>query len=204
MQAVYTYLHQTFSISKEVGQTSFLKAREGVHKRLHHTAASHNRLLYFQNTLENLGLSVFPHSLAMYDAYWNTFLEAMKLENGALEFLLQLRKNGKKICLLTDLTAHIQHRKVQRLELADYLDAMVTSEEAGREKPDASMFELALSKLNVRPHEACMVGDNLEKDCWGAHRAHLCSVWLQREASGLAIPPDTLVVTNLNELLPYA
>jgi putative hydrolase of the HAD superfamily len=45
---------------------------------------------------------------------------------------------------------------------------MLSSEEAGIEKPSPVIFGKALSKLNLKAEEVIMIGDNEEKDILGA------------------------------------
>jgi putative hydrolase of the HAD superfamily len=70
------------------------------------------------------------------------------------------------------LTAHIQHRKIKRLGIADYVEVMVTSEEAGQEKPSPVAFEMILKKLSekadIKPEQVLMIGDSQTKDVDGA------------------------------------
>jgi putative hydrolase of the HAD superfamily len=44
------------------------------------------------------------------------------------------------------------------------VDYLVSSEEAGAEKPDPKVFELSLEKLGLKKDEVVMIGDNYEKD----------------------------------------
>ena len=80
----------------------------------------------------------------IYNIYWDTFLENMIPFDEVYEFL---EKYKNKICLVTDLTAHIQYRKIEKLRLNKYISRVVTSEEVGKEKPHPYMFILALEKL---------------------------------------------------------
>jgi putative hydrolase of the HAD superfamily len=92
-----------------------------------------------------------------------------------------LEKYQNKICLVTDLTAHIQYRKIHKLKLNQYCQSIVTSEEAGKEKPNPLMFKLALQKLNLKSSEVCMIGDNFKKDIFGANSLNIHTIWLNHE-----------------------
>ena len=88
------------------------QAREQIKQRLGKTAASHNRLLYFQRALELGGIGSQPgHALSLERAYWRSFLAKSKLLPESEEFLDDLRINGIPIVIVTDLTAAIQMRK---------------------------------------------------------------------------------------------
>ncbi|MCT7606977.1 HAD family hydrolase [Aliarcobacter butzleri] len=127
---------------------------------------------------EILNINSLDYAFKIYNIYWNTFLENMTPFDGIYDFL---EKYKNKICLVTDLTAHIQYRKIEKLKLNQFIDKIVTSEEAGREKPHPYMFLLALEKLNLRKHEVCMIGDSFKKDIFGASNLDIDSIWFNHE-----------------------
>lgn len=198
LAAAFGYLRAHTSLDLE---PHFKAARRQVNERLAETAASHNRMLYFQGMCERLGLNSMRHAHKAYAAYWDAFLDAMRLDEGVLDLLKA--HDHLPVCLVTDLTAHIQFRKVERLGLAEFADFMVTSEEAGREKPDARMFGLALEKLGLAPDETCMVGDSYEKDALGAARAGIPAYWLNREAGARDLTPGITEIRSMRELGAY-
>lgn len=140
------------------------------------TAACHNRLLYAQRICETVGCFSPQNTLVLYNAYWDSFLEAMQLYDGYPALLTELRRRGLKIGFCTDLTAQIQMRKMIRLGICTLGDVVVTSEESGAEKPSPIPFLLTLEKLGVRPEEAVMIGDSAEKDMAGAIRAGIHTI----------------------------
>jgi len=104
----------------------------------------------------------------MEERYWRVFLDIMAFNPGVETFLQEAKDKGIKMCIVTDLTAQIQMRKWLKLDLGRYIDFLVTSEEAGIEKPGAYMFELAMEKLGVKAEECVMIEDSVEKDIKGA------------------------------------
>ena len=163
-------------IAAEVYEEAYAYGRSETKRQLADMAASHNRLLYCQKTLEYLGVNPMPFSLRMYEAYWGTFLEKMRLFDGVREFVDRMREQEMTIMSCTDLTAHIQHRKIEALGLVEDIKYLVTSEEAGREKPAPEMFALCLEKLKKRPEEVCCIGDSLERDVKAALAAGMQAV----------------------------
>lgn len=145
-------------------------------KQLGDVAASHNRMLYCQKTLEYLGVNPVPLSLRMYEIYWGTFLEKIRLFDGVREFMDCMHVHGITMMICTDLTAHIQHRKIEALGIADDIKYLVTSEEAGKEKPAPDMLKLCLRKLNMAPEEICFIGDSPVKDVESAREAGMRAV----------------------------
>jgi len=164
---------------KSIICNSYMNARSQINNELYGTASSHNRLLYIQRMLELLNLNSMNLALKIYDAYWDTFLNEMNPYDGVIEFLDSCL--GTPICLVTDLTVHIQHRKIETLGLYKYATHLVTSEEAGREKPHPYMFMLALKKLNLNAEDVCMIGDNYRKDILGASTLGIKSFWLNKD-----------------------
>jgi HAD superfamily hydrolase (TIGR01549 family) len=85
--------------------------------------------------------------------YWRTFLSHAVLFEGVKELLDDLRLLGIPTAIVTDLTAQIQFRKVVYFNLDHYFDYIVTSEEAGYDKPHPAPFQIALEKM--RPKGSC-------------------------------------------------
>lgn len=182
-------------------KAAFAEARTAVHVELRETASSHNRLLYFQRMFESLGHNPMRYALEAYGIYWDTFLENIELFDGVTEFLEKIR--SLRICFVTDLTAHIQYRKIALLRLHEYAGHLVTSEEAGREKPHPYMFMLALKKLGLGPEQVCMVGDSYEKDIVGATRVGIRSFWLNRDGKEQRLNELTTEFGTFRELAGY-
>jgi len=175
-EAVFNFVANEFDIQPSTIASAFKKAKLYVKQNTPETASSHNRLLYMQNLCELLKLDSLSYSMTLYNLYWDTFLEQLQLTKGAQHFFNKF--GNLPICLVTDLTAHIQHRKVSKLKLNRWANFMVTSEEAGCEKPHPFMFQLALHKLGLQSHEVCMVGDSFKKDIQGAQRLGIHAFWL--------------------------
>jgi len=154
---------------------AYQKARKMVQVELGNTASSHNRLLYFQKMLELLKLNPLAFSMLLYNTYWDNFIESITPFDGIYDLL---EKYKYKICLVTDLTAHIQYRKIKKLKLDQYISHIVTSEEAGMEKPHPYMFLTAVHKLKMNVDEVCMIGDNFKKDIVGASNLGIDAFWL--------------------------
>lgn len=176
---VLEYSVSVFNLSQDEVNAAYEKARKQIHVELCETASSHNRLLYFQRMSEILGMNPIEHAFEIYNIYWDNFLEIMQPFDGIYD-LLEKFKN--KICLVTDLTAHIQYRKIKKLGLEKYCNVLVTSEEAGHEKPHPYIFYMALKKLGLEPEEVCMIGDSFKKDIFGATNLGIASIWINHES----------------------
>lgn len=177
---------EQLGVSEEQCKNAFRQARLATKRNLGETAASHSRMLYFQKTLEYLDIRPLYLALEMYEAYWGVFLQKMTLYPGVEKLLDALHDKYVRVAVCTDLLAHIQHRKLKALKLTDDVDCLVTSEEAGAEKPSPKIFELCLEKLRLYPKEVCFVGDSFERDVKGAAAAGMQAIWFN---PGKAAPP---------------
>lgn len=194
VRAVFELLCDRFGIDKSVFEKVVSAAKKDIKILNEGTAACHNRFLYFQRICEYLDIFSPELVIEMYTLFWDTYLENMILFPGAAELLRYLKMNGIKIGFCTDLTAHIQFRKIIRLGISDIPDAVVTSEECGAEKPSALMFERILKKLKVSPDDAVMVGDSIEKDISGAGKSGIQPILFGKQCS------EFLCATNYCEL----
>ena len=68
--------------------------------------------------------------------------------------------------------------------LARFFGAVADSRAVGAEKPDAAIFNYALSRLGARPQEAVMVGDSVKRDMAGAKNLGMAAilVWGGRQS----------------------
>lgn len=101
----------------------------------------------------------------------------------------------------------MQHRKIEALGIAQDIKYLVSSEEAGREKPAKEMFDLCLEKLKLPPEHIWYVGDSFQKDVEGAMKAGMKAVWFQPEGNaaplekgGISTENSYLKVSDYTEL----
>lgn len=181
----------------------YIKARTQINEELKNTAASHNRLLYFQRMLEISNFHPLTCAFESYDCYWNTFINSIKLFDGVMDFFTL--KNSRSIAIVTDLSAEIQHRKLHDLNLFNYVDVLITSEEAGEDKPNPSMFQCALRKMNLNAADVVMIGDNYQKDIIGANQCGIKALWLNRdqETRVASNNPDIIEFTSFKEIQTF-
>lgn len=177
----------TLSIAPGEFDRAFQNAREQVKTRLKCTAASHSRLIYIQSMFELLGLgSQVVLALDLEQTYWRTFLSNAILFDGVKDLLDDIRLLGIPAAVVTDLTAQIQFRKIVYFGLDSYFDYIITSEEAGFDKPHSAPFQIALEKMRPKGSHVWMIGDNPENDIRGA-RERIGAVTLQKLHSGVKL-----------------
>jgi len=70
----------------------------------------------------------------------------------------------------------------ESMGLADSFDFILTSREAGCEKPDAQIFQRALGLAGVEAETALHIGDHERKDFFGAKDAGMHSLLIRRDS----------------------
>ncbi len=185
-RAVRSKVLRTLSVERKEFDAAAEDARSRIKERLGRTASSHSRLLYFQCTLEIMGLgSRVLLALDLEQTYWRAFLENAVLFNGVRELIDDFRLLDVPTALVTDLTAQIQFRKLVYWGLDNDFDCVVTSEEAGFDKPHEAPFRIALEKIRPAGGVVWMIGDDAEADVWGA-REGIGAVTLQKVHRGVS------------------
>lgn len=164
----------TFSIPTRDFETAYMSARRQVKGRLGASASAHSRLLYINETLRILGLGFHPASiLELEQIYWREYLSKLEPFEGVVDFINEVRANDIPLGLVTNLTCEIQLRKLMFGRLDRSFDFMVTSEEAGADKPDPRPYLVAIEKagLSAGKYNIWMIGDDIEADMQGAKQA---------------------------------
>ena len=139
-------------------------------------AGIHSRLIRFQMMLEHLRRPIAP-APEMDQTYWTAFLDSMRPDPETGRILDTLRAAGYCVGIGTNMTAEWQYAKLQKLELLDRIDFLVSSEEANAEKPDRRIFDLCAEKAGC-PSSACVfVGDSWKHDVIGAQNAGMYPIW---------------------------
>ncbi|MCJ2531353.1 MAG: HAD-IA family hydrolase, partial [Candidatus Thermoplasmatota archaeon] len=87
------------------------------------------------------------------------------------------------------------------LGLAWRFESVTYSYAVGVEKPDPKIFRAALTAMNVEPHEAVHIGDNLEADVRGAAEVGLTPMLIDRR--GRHSVSDVIVLRSLGETLDH-
>jgi len=194
------YVEKSYNIDFNTVSSAFVFAKKKLKSILPNVAANHSRILYFQLMFEHLRVNPIPNAYKASELYWCTFLENMVLTQDSKYFLEKYNNIPK--CLITDLTAEIQYRKIEKLSLNNSIDFIVTSEEAGVEKPHPFMFKRALSKLGLNYDEVIMIGDNYSKDIEGAALLGIESIWIDRTKTDITPPPSNCTkVSSLYEVV---
>jgi putative hydrolase of the HAD superfamily len=141
-----------------------------------------------------------------FNRYRTDYLE---LWPGALELLVDLRRRGYKLAMITNGFAETHREKIAILKLEDAFDEIFIADEVGMIKPDPRLFQLAADRLGVAPESCAMVGDRFDRDVRGGHAAGMFTVWMnvRDELVPEDGPQPGAIVANIREVegvLPLA
>ena len=125
-EAVEKKAVKLLGVERDAFRNAFNSARQKVKKQLGPTASSHSRLLYYQQTIETLGLKTqLLLTLDLEQTYWRTFLSQAHLFPKVHNFISAVRNKGILTAVITDLTSQIQFRKLIYFGLDDEFDFVV-------------------------------------------------------------------------------
>ena len=203
LAAAREVLGSAFEIPAQEFHALHDEVRGQLARELRGQAASHNRALFFKRMVEAVAGGLHPAAAdlvrRMYGSYWEAFYERMQPQADAPEVLAALKASGP-LALVSNHTALPQLEKIAALGFDGLFDAVVTSEEAGVEKPAARIFEVALERVGAGREEAVMIGDDPETDIAGAAAFGMKTIQTLEFTSKAASPRADRVVRSLAEV----
>jgi len=182
LNGCYKYLDP--SIKKKLNFNDFTyeytNARESITKKLSPQGSCRSRLFAFNLLFEKFEInSSYLLALKFESIYWKEFIHAISPNKEILNFIKKCKKNNLTTCAVSDMQAHIQILKLKKLKLTNYIDHLVTSEEAGAEKPNKKIFDLALQRMKLSKDKVLMIGDNITKDIKGAESYGIRAIYFK-------------------------
>ena len=117
-ECLEAWAQQTFGEAGRGFDAAFLAARKQLAAEQPDMPPIHDRVLFAQRALENMGLNPIPHARKAAAIYWDAVFSQMTVRQGAPEFLDELRGRGIKVAVVTNMLADIQMEKLVRLGLA--------------------------------------------------------------------------------------
>ncbi len=135
-------------------------------------------------------------------AYLERLAMQTALMDGALEVVRTLAANSH-IAIVTNGLKAVQHSRLARSPIREYVRAMIISEEVGAAKPHAAFFEAAMAQTGQPSRaEVLVIGDSLTSDMRGGIDFGLDTCWFN--PTGAPRPeawPITYEIRHLSELL---
>ncbi len=106
---------------------------------------------------------------------------------GVVDMLMELRKRGYLLGIITDGRPEGQRAKIKALDMEKYIDHIIVTDELGGiqyRKPNEKAFVLMKERIGVEYAEMCYVGDNTKKDFVAPEKLGMKSIRF-RNADGL-------------------
>ncbi len=164
--------------------------------------ASELRVERFRRFLRVTGIPGDPVSISR--QYLKYLAEGAYLYQG-VEILLQELKRRYKIGLVTNGLKEVQRSRFAKTPIPQYMSCIIVSDEVGVQKPDPSIFLMALKEAGeTDPKATLVVGDSLTSDIQGGWNAGMDTCWFNQEGkkNTSSIVP-TYEIRELKELLDY-
>ena len=134
------------------------------------------------------------------DFLYRTTMQTNLVE-GAIETLEYLKSKNYTLSIISNGFIEVQYTKLRRSGLLPYFTNIFLSEEIGYQKPDIRFFQAVLEKLEAKPSDCLVVGDNLQTDIQGAQNANINSVYFTNHSEiSEKDHPITPIIQNLIQL----
>lgn len=167
--------------------------------------SSEERLEFFaryeQLILKGAGIDTDLETAAKVWAKVQSVPYGFALFNDVLPTLDLLRARGLTVGLISNIGGNASNLTTQ-LGLTGHLDFVVTSQDAGIEKPHPPIFRLALARASAKPEEALHVGDSPISDVAGARNVGIKPLLIDRDGT-MAGYKGCPRITGLAEVTEY-
>ena len=170
--------------------------------QLRATMAGKKPTVIAKEMVEDLHLSVAPETLlqkktAIFMKVMRTDLQGML---GIVESIKRFKKSGYKLGIGTSLTRDYVEIVLQKLNVQDFFDVIVTGDEIKNGKPHPETYLTVARKLGLEPKE-CLVIEDATSGIQSAKKAGCYCIAIENPH---AVPQDTSqadrVVDSLNEV----
>lgn len=156
---------------------------------------------FYSTLLPKIGVSNIKLSGAV-ECVLKTALAEMlwrKADESTASALDQLKERGLALAVVSNSDGRIE-RAFEQAGLTHYFDFFIDSFLVGVEKPDPAIFQLAIERAAVAPHEAVYIGDLYDVDVIGARAAGLVPVLY--DPYNLNKSADCLTIRAISDLIP--
>lgn len=107
----------------------------------------------------------------------------IKLYSWTVPMLEGLKKEGRKVVLLSNAQRVFTAPELDKLDITKYFDAVFISSDKGVKKPNPAFFNAMLRECGFDASECLMVGNDEICDIAGAHRAGMDAFYIHTEIS---------------------
>lgn len=139
-------------------------------------AKDYLRTARFTDTFLRMGIPESAHPENIWQEYLEICPVMTRMVTGA-HLLLEVCSRYARVALITNGFASTQAIKIRESGIEQYIQFMVTSEDAGIAKPEKGIFDLALKRAGVKAESTVYIGDTFDTDIRGGISAGLPVMW---------------------------
>jgi len=175
LENTFNYISEKYNISKELINNNYNLINKQI-KNENNSNNKFNKAIYFKKLVESikLPLLVINEFLKVYNDF---FLNNLKLYDGVIRLLKNLKQKNIKIGILTNNIFLQQYEKLSKLKILEYIDVIISSDEFGEEKPNINIFSCIKEKMKLSYDELAYVGDNFEDDIIPSIEKGMLTIW---------------------------
>lgn len=131
-------------------------------------------------------------------------LNYFRLYEGAKQLLIELRRQGKRVYLLSNAQRLFTEPELRSLGIYDLFDDVMISSDIGFQKPSPLFYGALLEKHSLDPKASVMIGNDWLADAWGAYNCGLSCMYIHTvqspELTG-KLPRDCRRLKNISDVL---
>ena len=113
------------------------------------------------------------------------------------ETLQYLKEKAYQLHIITNGFNEVQFKKLTNCKLISYFTEIITSENAGANKPSPLIFEYALKNTGATTSNSIMIGDDLKTDIAGARKSKIDQIYFNSHKT----KHDNLATYEINDLI---
>lgn len=207
-RAAFVQLYDKYNLGSSVPSPeelflSYYKHNEDLWDKLRNGRVSKDELRVnrFVLTLADFGIQDDNLAKIIGDDYLDLCPTLPHLVDGSVEAVRQLHQKYQ-LHVITNGFPDVQQVKMEYSGLMPYFKRIITSEEAGWQKPNVNIFRYAVKEINAKMDDCLMVGDDLNVDIIGARNAGMDQVFFNRERV-IHNEVVTFEISNLEELFSF-
>ena len=136
----------------------------------------------FNRLLDNLEVDYDIEYIKNLIKIYRNHMPSIKLYDDAKEILDYLKNSEIKLGIITDGYQITQKNKLKVLNIDEYFECIVITDELGREywKPHRKPYDIVKETLGLQYEEIVYVGDNINKDFITANKLGMKTVMINR------------------------
>jgi len=143
---------------------NYENTKQKIHNILPNSPSRHSKLIYFKKLF--WGKLNISEIMELENIYWKEFIKNTNIDIESIKVLKENKDKNNIYFLFTNQNLYVQLQKIYNWDL-NIFDKIITSEEAGFEKPTKEFFnysEKFVKELVKKRYSVFAVGDSYEND----------------------------------------